>query len=73
MSKLRARRALTLLNLRLSARYDYCESNGGHRPSGDTVMRQFPAGLRNLPICKGCECPYGGPAHYYSSARGGKA
>lgn len=58
---------LTDLNQRTSVAYYACEMNGGHRPSGDSVERQFPGGPRALPICSRCRVPYGGPKRNWSS------
>jgi hypothetical protein len=73
----RARRTLSPLNLRTSARYDACVTNGGHIPSGDFAIREFPIGQRQLPICKRCRVPYGKANGYWgdphSASKGGKS
>jgi hypothetical protein len=51
----------TPLNRRLDAAYQKCLDRGGHLPSGQTVQRDFGNHQRNLPICRRCGCPYGGP------------
>lgn len=53
--------ALTPLNERMDRAYARCLSNGGHKPSGQTVSRDFGNHQRELPVCKRCHCPYGGP------------
>lgn len=58
----RTRRTLTDLNRATSAAYNACRMNGGHVPSGDTVIRQYPGKVLSLPVCESCGVPYGGPA-----------
>jgi hypothetical protein len=53
--------ALTPLNERMDRAYARCLSNGGHKPSGQTVLRDFGNQQRDLPICRKCRIPYGGP------------
>jgi hypothetical protein len=48
-----ARRRLTPLNERISARYRACESNGGHVKAGDFILRD----LQALPVCAVCGVP----------------
>ena len=54
-------RSFTPLNRRLDAAYQRCLDRGGHRPSGETIQRDFGNHQRLLPICARCHCPYGGP------------
>lgn len=66
---------LTPLNHDTTARYNACQMNGGHHPSGQTVMRDIDGRLYELKICAGCECPYGGPkrsAVRLANRRGGE-
>jgi hypothetical protein len=53
--------ALTPLNERVDRAYQLCLDRGGHRPSGQTVLRDFGNHQRDLPICRRCSVPFGGP------------
>jgi hypothetical protein len=53
--------ALTPLNERMDRAYARCLSNGGHKPSGQTVSRDFGTRQLSLPICARCACPYNFP------------
>jgi hypothetical protein len=59
----------TSLNRRLDVAYQKCLDRGGHVASGESVQRDFGNHQRNLPICRRCHCPYGGPRQVSSKQR----
>lgn len=61
----RRRGTLTALNLVTSERYRAC--HGRHLPSGETVIREFPIGQHQLPVCGRCGVPFRVPAGYWGN------
>lgn len=51
--KLAAKKRLSPLNLATSAAYAACIAAGGHRKSGEVVLRDFLA----IPLCSSCGVP----------------
>ena len=51
---------ITPLNRKVDRRYAKCQERGGCVPSDVYVVRPFPSGDIELPVCKRCEVPMRG-------------